>query len=282
MLLAGARTAARVAVALALAAAVLLPGLPARAAGCAGVTAVVDFGALGGGVQEKCVADGAGRPAWDVFDDAGFTLTEVQQYPGAVCRVLGKPANDPCYRMPPANAYWGLFWSDGGGWVYSTKGARSLTVPAGGSVGLAWQNSTARRAPGASPATSSPSPTPTKAPTKKASTSTTTKTSTKPRATAASAAPSTTAAPSASAAASARASAAASASASAAAPAAPATTTDPSPTDAPSAAAAGPLESRAVADRSGGGLPWFVPAGVLVLLAGGAGGATWWRRRTTG
>lgn len=281
MLLAGARTAARVAVALALAAAVLLPGLPARAADCAGVTAVVDYGALGGGVEQKCVPDGAGRPAWDVFNDAGFTLTEVQQYPGAVCRVLGKPANDPCYRMPPANAYWGLFWSDGGGWVYSTKGARSLTVPAGGSVGLAWQCSTANRAPGAA-ATSCASPTPTKAPTKKATTSTSTTTSTKPRATATSAAPSATAAPSASAAASARASAAASASASAAAPAAPATTTDPSPTDAPSAAAAGPLESRAVADRSGGGLPWFVPAGVLVLLAGGAGGATWWRRRTTG
>jgi hypothetical protein len=277
MQLAGARTAARVAVALALAAATLLPGLPARAADCAGVTAVVDFGALGGGVQEKCVADGAGRPAWDVFDDAGFTLTEVQQYPGAVCRVLGKPANDPCYRMPPANAYWGLFWSDGGGWVYSTKGAKSLTVPAGGSVGLAWQSSTAKRAPGTT--LPSPSPTPTKAPTKKAATSTTTKAATKPRAVSTGATP--TPAPSAPSTAAARVTPSASASVGAATVAP--TTTAPSPSATPTIAeAAGPVESRPVAQQGGGSLPWFVPVGVLVLLAGGAGGTTWWRRRAAG
>lgn len=280
MQLAGARTAARVAVALALAAAALLPGLPARAADCAGVTAVVDFGAQGGGVQERCISDGGGRPAWDVFEDAGFALTAVQQYQDAVCRVNGKPASDPCVRMPPANAYWGLFWSDGGGWIYSTKGARSLTVPAGGSVGLAWQSSTARRAPGASPATSSP--TPTKAPTKKATTATTAKagTGTKPRTATTTA--TTTAAPSPTASASATATPSATASKSAAAVAAP-TTAPTSPTAGPtSAEAAGPLVGQAVAERDSGGLPWFVPAGVLVLLAGGAGGATWWRRRAAG
>ena len=40
--------------------------------------------------------------------------------------------------MPPTNAYWGLFWSNGtsGTWAYASEGVDSLSVPAGGSVEL--------------------------------------------------------------------------------------------------------------------------------------------------
>ncbi len=38
------------------------------------------------------------------------------------------PADDPCVNTPPADAYWGLWWSDGttGKWTYSSLGAASL------------------------------------------------------------------------------------------------------------------------------------------------------------
>jgi hypothetical protein len=259
---------------------------PATAAGyCSGsgVNVVVDFGSIGQGLEKGC---GTGSTAAAVFKSAGVDLNRDAQYRGVVCQVEGLPTNANCTTMPASNAYWGLYWSDGtsGKWVYASTGVDGLKVPNGGFVAFAWQSSTSQRVPATAPSNPrpAPAPAPTKAPSTKATTSTTTKASTKPRVTATSAAASTTASPSASAAASASASAAASASASVAAPTAPATTTDPSPTDGPSAAAAGPVESRAVADRSGGGLPWVVPAGVLVLLAGGAGGVTWWRRRTTG
>lgn len=272
-----------------LAGAVFTPA-PASAAYCSttGINVVVDYGSLGGGVRTGCFNTGSRKTADAVFPAAGFPLEYVQNFPGAVCRVTGVPSSAGCVDMPPPDAYWGLFEAHGGGWIYSTSGVGGVRLDPGDSVAFVWQDGGTRDDPAVQPgphsfATAKPSPSPTKTPTKTATASTSTKTSTKPRATAASAAPSTTAAPSASAAASARASATASASASAATPAAPATTTDASPGAGPtSAAAAGPLESRPVAHRDSGGLPWFVPAGVLVLLAGGAGGATWWRRRTTG
>ena len=80
------------------------------------------------------------------------------------------PASDPCVNTPPADAYWGLWWSDGesGSWSYASVGAGSLTVPDGGYVAFAWQSGS-QSAPGvpatphasssASP-TSSPSSTP--------------------------------------------------------------------------------------------------------------------------
>lgn len=274
----GATAAARLgAVVLAVVAAVVLPGGSVSADGCAGVTAVVDFGALGGGVQQRCVADGAGRPAWDVFEEAGFPLTPVQQYPDAVCRVSGAPASDPCVRMPPANAYWGLYWSSGRGWVYSSQGAHSLTVAAGGSVGFAWENSTASRAPGVAASSPRPSPTPTRSSTPKP------RTTTQARPAPAGATASATAAGPASRTPSASPSVGPSVRASAVPSAAATTSAAPSPTAGPSSAsAAAPVDSPAslAASRSDGGLPWWVPVLVLVALAAGGGGA-WWRRRRT-
>ncbi len=135
----------------------VLPGLsvaPAEAAACTdagGVTVVVDPGSLPGSLSQTCVG-GSGKAA-GLFGSAGHTLTRVQRFPGAVCKVDGEPADSSCVNMPPTNAYWGLFWSDGksGSWVYSSAGVDNLDVPAGGSVALAWQSSSSRRNPAVKP-----------------------------------------------------------------------------------------------------------------------------------
>jgi hypothetical protein len=166
-----------------------LPTGPASAATCStggGVTVVVDFHELGGGVQTACVADGGGRSAASLFSAAGFALSYVQRQPGFVCRVNGQPANDPCVNTPPADAYWGLFWSDGksGAWNYATTAASGLNVPDGGYVAFSWNGSTARVTPGLSPAAHAavPTGTPTSRPTKTPTGKPTTKPTTKPTA----------------------------------------------------------------------------------------------------
>lgn len=158
------------------AAAGVVPLSSAEASTCSsadGVSVVVDFHELGGGVQTACVADGGGKNAATLFETAGFALTPVQRQDGFVCRVDGKPSNDPCVNTPPADAYWGLWWSDGtsGQWTYATRGAGSQTVPDGGYVAFSWNGSASRSAPGVSPAThpTAPTPTPTSKPTTKPS-----------------------------------------------------------------------------------------------------------------
>jgi hypothetical protein len=158
---------------------VLGPTAPASAASCTsadGVTVVVDPGALGGALTSVCDG-GAGQAASARYADSGVALTYAQRQPGFVCRVDGAPASDPCVNTPPADAYWGLFWTDGtsGTWTYSSIGVTGLQVPEGGAVALAWQQGTTRRTPGiAAPvhkASPSKSPSPTKSPSKSPSTS---------------------------------------------------------------------------------------------------------------
>ena len=137
------------------AAGLVLPAGPASAATCSsadGVTVVVDFHELGGGVQTVCDAGGGGQAASRLFPDNGFPLEYVQRQPGFVCRVSGAPTADdePCVNTPPTDAYWGLWWTDGesGSWSYSSEGVASLTVPEGGSVALSWNGSTTKSPPG--------------------------------------------------------------------------------------------------------------------------------------
>jgi hypothetical protein len=120
--------------------------------GDSGVTVVVDFHQLGGGAQSGCDT-AEGHTAAQNFTSTGFPLEYVQQTPGFVCRVSGKPSTDPCVRTPPATAYWGLWWSDGrsGTWSYATVGVGSLKVPEGGYVAFSWQGQSGRALPGISP-----------------------------------------------------------------------------------------------------------------------------------
>ncbi len=141
---------------------------PGRCTPGTGVTVVVDFGSLGGGVKLGCDRSGAGAQASRVVPRAGFPLSYVAGQP-FVCRINGLPSasDEACRTTPPEDAYWALYWSDGrnGRWVYSSSGVASLDVPAGGSIGFRWQNSDARVTPGAAPtAGAPPEPEPTKGP----------------------------------------------------------------------------------------------------------------------
>jgi hypothetical protein len=120
-------------------ASVVADSAPASAAACSpgtGVTVVVDYGSLGGGVVVGCRL---GDPSTGVqaLQGAGFTVTGTTRWGLAfVCRINGKPtaAQDPCVNTPPTTAYWS-YWhaSPGGTWTYSTTGASTYN-PAQGTV----------------------------------------------------------------------------------------------------------------------------------------------------
>jgi hypothetical protein len=109
--------------------------VPASAAGCDGVTVVVDFRGLGGGVQQGCAP---GSPASGVaaLAAAGFGYTYASRQPGFVCRINDKPGADAdrCVTTSPASAYWS-YWhaAAGGSWSYSNQGAATY-APARGTV----------------------------------------------------------------------------------------------------------------------------------------------------
>jgi len=106
-----------------------------------GVNVVVDFQEMGGGVSQECVEDGGGKLAAQVFEDAGFDVTPVGAFPGAACQIEGKPTEAACQRMPPANAYWGLFLANEKTWDYAPKGADQLKLEDGAYVAFSWQSS---------------------------------------------------------------------------------------------------------------------------------------------
>lgn len=144
----------------------ILTSAPAQAASCSGssgVTVVVDFNQLGGGIQQQCARDGGS--AASMFELTGFTLDRVQSQQGFICRVAGAPADDPCVE-PNGSAYWSLWWNDGkgGAWIYAATGADGLKVSPGASVAFSWNQGGGRVPPSAGPVarlTAVPSPSPT-------------------------------------------------------------------------------------------------------------------------
>ncbi|MGD9960906.1 hypothetical protein [Nocardioides sp.] len=259
--------------------AVLATAVPAQAAGCSGahgVTVVVDANQVGG-TQVGC-ASGGGRTATSATTAAGFALTYVQRSPGFVCRIAGVPAADPCVNTPPSDAYWGLFWNDGkgGGWVYASLGAGSLSVPDGGYVGWSWQGGGARTSPGVSPtprnepsAPAQPTRTPTTSPTKSPTVAPTASSS--PSATSASSPNgSQSAVPSASASRKPRASSTTSSARSTSASASASDSASPDGATSTDAALAADVPDAGDPTDSGGLPLWSVGAVIAVLLAGAA------------
>jgi hypothetical protein len=98
-----------------------------------GITVVIDFQELGGGVNVRCVP-GPVASGLDALDKAGIAWEGTRRFPGFVCRIAGLPGVDdePCGNTPPATAYWS-YWiaSRGGSWCYSSLGAGSRTPPPG-------------------------------------------------------------------------------------------------------------------------------------------------------
>ncbi|MFI6097946.1 hypothetical protein ACIA8G_20495 [Lentzea sp. NPDC051213] len=137
--------------------------VPAHAAGCDGVTVVVDYRGLGGGVQQGCAS---GSPASGVaaLTAAGFGYTYASRQQGFVCRINGKPGTDAdkCVNASPASAYWSYWHAPAGGaWSYSNQGAATY-VPARGSV-EGWAFGAGEQpgiAPPAAPAPQPPAPQP--------------------------------------------------------------------------------------------------------------------------
>lgn len=259
---------------------------PAAAAACPagqGVTVVV-------GSSVSCDANGGGQAA-DNFRDAGHTLTMVDRQPGFVCRVDGVPASAGCVNTPPANAYWGLFWSDGtsGKWVYASQGAGSLSIPAGGWVGFAFQDGETRTPPGVTPGSAAPKPAPAPTakakpkPTPKATATATTKQASKP-ATQPTTTPGTqstsqpTTPPTAQQSPAASPTAATPSAGAAPADEPQATSTPGSTDEVDTAAAANATDT----DDSAGSGPLPLVAGVLVVALIGGMGAVLWRRKAAG
>lgn len=162
-----------------LVAAAVAPAAPAAAAACAegaGVTVVVDFASLGGGTETDCAA---GDPAsgLEALRGAGHEPTRAAQQPGYfVCRIDGKPANDPCQRASPADAHWSYWHAEPGGtWTFSDTGAADRDPAPGTVEGWAFGAGDPpssppprnRAAPAPSPSTTraaAPAPLPTRSP----------------------------------------------------------------------------------------------------------------------
>jgi hypothetical protein len=101
-----------------IAAALPFVAAPAQAVGCTGVTEVVQF------PNRTLVECATGTPAdgFAALTEAGFTVSHVRNYPGALCQINNYPTQ-PCVQMPPSSAYWS-YWTGkpGGSWTYSTVG----------------------------------------------------------------------------------------------------------------------------------------------------------------
>lgn len=129
---------------------------PAQAAGydgycrtSSGVTVVVDFRELGGGIAVRCAPVGSGASGVQALQAAGIPVEGTRQYGLAfVCRLYGKPSattelpggyHETCGRTPPPNAHWWYTQApNGGSWSASGDGASSSHVIPGGFEGWAF------------------------------------------------------------------------------------------------------------------------------------------------
>jgi hypothetical protein len=147
------------------------PAPAAEAAACSGtsgVTVVVDYGSLGGGVRVSCAA-GDPTSGLAALSGAGFSYSFVPRLRGLVCQINAQP--DPC-NGAPANAYWSYWHAErGDSWSYSTSGAGSYNPRAGTVEGWAFgagaRPGIAPPAPAAAPP---PAPAPEPSPTSRPST----------------------------------------------------------------------------------------------------------------
>ncbi|MEU5551400.1 hypothetical protein ABZ738_16655 [Micromonospora sp. NPDC047793] len=166
------RRAMRAALVLALAGASTAVGaVPAQAAGRAGhcpdangVTVVVDFKELGGGVVVRC-APGDQATGLAALKNAGFQIAGTLRWgEGFICRIEGKPstATEKCVDTPPASAYWSYWHApDGGSWAYSDRGVLNRKPPAGSFEGWSFSfNRSADNAPRPAVAPNRPAPPP--------------------------------------------------------------------------------------------------------------------------
>ncbi|MDX6309040.1 MAG: hypothetical protein QOI06_2086 [Nocardioidaceae bacterium] len=117
-----------------------------------GVTVVVDFNELGGGIVVRCAPGpvGSGFTGLDALTGAGFSPTGTQRWGLAfICRIAGKPTanqrlhikgdrnyQEACVDTPPPEAFWSYWYAPNGGrWMYSTGGPTNRDAIPGGFEG---------------------------------------------------------------------------------------------------------------------------------------------------
>lgn len=104
-----------------------------------GRVVVVDFGALGGGVTQRCY-QGTASDASMIVPAVGHTI--VRDHQGAVCQIDARPGY--CPPQLTSRGYWHLYWADGrSGWISATSGDGGLTIPCGGGVAWSWDTEAA-------------------------------------------------------------------------------------------------------------------------------------------
>lgn len=148
---------------------------PAQAAGyngycktSAGVTVVVDFRNLGGGMAIRCSPVGGGATGQQALEAAGIPVAEPARTPGFVCRLYGQPSatatlpggyHEQCVNTPPTDAHWQYYQaSNGGSWVSSSRGYASSQVIAGGFEGWSFTEGSTNHAPAVAPSRPSAPP----------------------------------------------------------------------------------------------------------------------------
>ncbi len=130
-----------------------------------GITVVIDFQELGGGVNVRC-APGPVTSGLDALDKAGIAWEPPLREPGFVCRIAGQPGPDreACGVTPPPSAYWGYWIAPrGGAWCYSNMGAGNRVPPPGSVEGWSFaldKSSTRLPPPGFAPPAVTPGTTP--------------------------------------------------------------------------------------------------------------------------
>jgi hypothetical protein len=108
----------------------------------AGVVVAVNFSTWGGDVERGC--DATATTGLDALEAAGFAPVGVAEFGlAAICQLtdpatnppIAQPAGTSCASMPPASAYWSLWYAEAGTdtWSYSQQGAMSYR-PQPGSV----------------------------------------------------------------------------------------------------------------------------------------------------
>jgi hypothetical protein len=150
-------------------------GTPGYCTDATGVTVVVDFQELGGGVVIRCfphpTSSSTGLAA---LEGAGFTPTGTVRFGlGFICRIEGQPTktDEPCIDTPPATAYWSYWYApNGGSWKYSDLGVTNHKVILGGFEGWSFakdKTSATLPPPRVAPnhSITTPTPTPTQKPT---------------------------------------------------------------------------------------------------------------------
>jgi len=135
------------------------PAVPSSAASqeapCDGVLVVVDHG-------ERAPVTGCaeGDPAngFEALAGAGFEVDVLVREPRFLCRIDGRPADDPCLAFAPADAYWSAWTRGPDGWDYAVVGAADLDPAPGAVLGWAFGAGTPPRLLPAATATSTVEP----------------------------------------------------------------------------------------------------------------------------